>query len=197
MLPCAAALFLSGCGGPKGVAPPDWDPEGMADAAMDLNDKNNDRILDAAELAAAPGLKAAAEREGGGADANKDGKLSRDEIRDRIAYYEERATGFEIASMEIRIGKQPLGGATVELIPEPFLSGVLDVATGTTRNEDGFVLAKAPGIEGARPGMYRIKVTHPSGVATKYNENTTLGVELIPQVQGYSTGPPVFEVEKK
>ena len=104
----------------------------MADAAMEQSDKNGDGVLDAAELAAAPGLKAAAEAEGGGADVNADGKLSRDEIRDRIAYYEDRATGYEIASIEVFVGQQPLGGATVELVPESFLSGVLESATGTT-----------------------------------------------------------------
>jgi hypothetical protein len=170
----------------------------MADAAMKQSDTNGDGLLDAKELAAAPGLKAAAEAEAG-ADTNGDAKLSRDEIKSRIAYYEQRATGYEIASIVINVGKKPLGGAAVELVPEPFLSGVLEPASGTTRNEDGFVLPKIAGasFEGVRPGMYRVKVTHPSGIPPKYNENTTLGVELIPQRDGYTEpGPKVFELEK-
>ena len=171
----------------------------MADAAMEQSDKNGDGVLDAAELAAAPGLKAAAEAEGGGADVNADGKLSRDEIRDRIAYYEDRATGYEIASIEVFVGQQPLGGATVELVPESFLSGVLESATGTTGAADGFVMPQIPGVgfEGVRPGMYRVKITHPSGIPAKYNDNTTLGIELIPQQQGYSTGTKRFELDAR
>jgi hypothetical protein len=202
LLTCAAVAVLPGCfGGPKGVAPPDWDPDGMADAAIELNDKNGDGILDEQELAAAPGLKAAAEAEGGSADLNNDGKLTRDEIRDRIAYYEETATGYEIASMELHLGRQrnPLSGATVQLVPEPFLAGVLEEATATTR-DDGFVLPTIPGLgfDGVRPGMYRIKVTHPSAqIPPKYNENTVLGIELIKRQEGYAPGPPVFILENK
>src|SRR5687768_11830510 len=117
-------LYLAGCfGGPQGVAPPDWEPESMADSAMELNDKNSDDVLDAQELAAAPGLKAAAEAELDPADTNKDGKLSRDEIRDRIAYYQETAVGLTNVPLEIYKGKQAVAGATVELVPEPFLAG--------------------------------------------------------------------------
>jgi hypothetical protein len=198
LLIVAVAAILPGCwGGPAGVAPPDWDPEGMADAAMQLNDKNNDGILDEEELAAAPGLKAAAEAEGGSADANNDGKLTRDEIRDRIAYYEQTQTGIQMAGMQFNRNRQPLAGATVELVPEPFLEGVLDVARGETR-PTGFALPSIEGesMEGVRPGMYRIKVTHPSGIPPKYNENTIWGLEVIPPREGYSSGPKTFEVEK-
>lgn len=171
----------------------------MADAAMKQSDTNGDGILDQSELAKAPGLKAAAEAEGGSADKNGDGKLTRDEIRDRIAFYEERATGYDLATIKILVGKQPLGGAEVKLVPEPFLSGVLEEASATTRDEDGLAKPQIPGVgfEGVRPGMYRVQVTHPSGIPAKYNENTTLGIELAPTSSGYaSPGPTVFELER-
>jgi hypothetical protein len=139
----ATLLLAAGCGGPAGVAPPDWEPDAMADAAMELNDKNRDGVLDKVELAAAPGLQAAAMAEGGSADADGDGKLSRDEVRERIAYYQETAQGMQSQGFEVRLGGQKVAGAQVEMTPEPFLQGVLKPAKGTTR-EDGWVL---PGVE--------------------------------------------------
>jgi hypothetical protein len=163
----------------------------MADAAMTQSDTNSDGILDANELLAAPGLKAAAEAEGGSADVNGDGKLTKDEIKERIAYYQQRATGMENVPMNVLLAKQALAGATVEIIPEPFLAGVLTPATTTTR-DNGFAL-----LETVKPGMYRVKVTHPSGIPPKYNDSTTLGIEVIQQREGYSSGPKQFNLEKK
>jgi hypothetical protein len=162
----------------------------MADSAMELNDKNSDGVLDQQELAAAPGLRAAAEAEPDPADSNKDGKLSRDEVRDRIAHYQDTATGLTNVPLEIYKGKTPVAGATVELLPEPFLEGVLDVATGTTR-ENGFVIPTIVGeaAEGIRPGMYRIKVN---------NEDTSKGIEVSRPREGYtSPGPARIDLNSK
>jgi hypothetical protein len=196
-------VFATGCWGPKGVAPPDWEPEGMADAAMDRNDKNRDGLLDNEELAAAPGLQAAAVAEGGSADLDGDGKLSRDEVRDRIAYYQETAQGMQSQGFEVRLGGRPLAGAQVEMTPEPFLAHVLESARGTTR-EDGWALPAVRGIDvpgvapGVQPGMYRIVVTGPSQIPQKYtsSETTPLGMEITRPREGYGArGPRVLNLE--
>jgi hypothetical protein len=171
----------------------------MADAAMKQSDTNGDGILDAKELAAAPGLKAAAEAQGGSADKNGDGQLTKDEVRERIAYYEQTAIGITNAPVELFLAKRPLAGATVELVPEGFLEGVLDVATATTQ-ENGFGVPSIQGepVEGVRPGMYRIVITSSSAqVPTKYTdkETTPLGVEVIPAREGYGPGKRRFDLD--
>ncbi len=41
---------------------------------------------------------------------------------------------------------------------------------------------------GVQPGLYRVKVTHPDkDIPAKYNEETTLGLDLAPEVSGYSS----------
>lgn len=200
LFPVAAAILAcAGCwGGPAGVAPPDWDPDGMAQSAMELYDKNGDGILDQQELAAAPGLKAAAEAEAGSADLDGDGNLTQDEIRERIAYYEETELGITNYGMTLLLGKQqPLTGATVEVVPEPFLEGVLDVAKGTTR-DNGFVLPSIEGepVEGIRPGMYRVVVTSGSAPAKYTDSKTTpIGIEVTTPREGYAPPPPTFLLE--
>jgi hypothetical protein len=192
-------VLASGCGGPSRIDAPDWEPEGMADAAMELNDKNGDGVLDKQELAAAPGLQAAAVAEGGSADGSGDGKLSRDEIRNRIAYYQQTMQGLQRPGFEVHLGGQRLAGASVEMTPEPFLAGVLKPARGTTR-EDGWVLPAAEGFDvpGVQPGMYRVVVTGPADIPAKYTsaDTTPWGVEItVPQV-GYGAPIPPFNIEK-
>jgi hypothetical protein len=176
----------------------------MADAAMELNDKNRDGVLDKGELAAAPGLQAAAVAEGGSADRNGDGKLSRDEIRERIAYYQETAQGMQSQGIEVHLGGQKVAGALVEISPEPFLAGVLKPAKATTR-EDGWALPGVEGIDipgvapGIQPGMYRIVVTGSSQIPLKYTamETTPLGLEVARPQAGYGArGPRVLDLEE-
>lgn len=202
---CSAGVMIflaTGCGGPSGVAPPDWAPDAMADAAMELSDKNGDGILDKQELSAAPGLKAAAEAEGGSADLDGNGELSRDEVRNRIAYYQETAQGMQAQGLEVRLGGRPLSGANVELTPEPFLASVLEPARATTRG-DGWAVPAVQGMEfiGVQPGMYRIVVTGSSQpIPQKYTagDTTPLGIEITVPREGYGAQkPPVFNLDTK
>lgn len=196
---CATFVLVTGCGGPSRIDAPDWAPEDMADAAIELNDKNGDGILDQGELAAAPGLQAAAVAEGGSADRNGDGKLSRDEIRDRIAWYQQTMQGMQRSGFEVHLGGRRLGGASVELTPEPFLADVLKPARGTTR-DDGWVLPTAEGfdVEGVQPGMYRVVVTGPAQIPAKYTsgDTTPWGLEITVPQEGYPPPTPPFNMEK-
>lgn len=181
---------LIGCGGPGRIAPPEWAPEEMADSAMSLNDLDGDGEIGKEELEKAPGLKAAVERDGeNSADTDGNGSLSRDEIRDRIKLFQDSELGVQLFAVTIRLNKKPLGGATITLEPEEFLSGTLKTATCVTR-EDGTGRPESPiaDIMGVQPGMYRVKITHPDKeIPAKYNEETTLGIDLAPTVSGYGS----------
>jgi hypothetical protein len=172
----------------------------MADSAMKLFDKNGDGVLDPQELAATPGLQTAAARaKDQSPDLDGDGKLSRDEIRDHILLFEGSGLGIQLIAVTVLMDRQPLAGAKVLLEPEPFLAGVLDPASDTTR-QDG---TARPAIEiedmkGVRPGIYRVKITHSDlSIPARYNENTTLGLDLAPARAGYNAQMPVFRLESK
>ena len=172
----------------------------MADSAMKLFDKNGDGLLDSQELAATPGLQTAVAKEKDQSpDVNGDEQLSRDEIRDHIVLFESSGLGIQLIAVTVLMDRQPLAGAKVTLEPEPFLEGVLDPASDTTR-QDG---TARPAIEiedlkGVRPGIYRVKITHPDRpIPAKYNEKTTLGLDLAPARAGYGARMPVFQLESK
>ena len=196
-----AVLLLTGCFGPERIAPPEWAPEEMADSAMELNDANSDGELDEEELEKAPGLRAALDR-AGQESADNDGSksLSRDEIRDRIQIFEDSQRGLQKVGLTILLDRKPLGGASVTLEPEGFLSGTIDSVTGVTR-QNGKVRPEITmgQISGIQPGLYRVKVTHPEKqIPSKYNEETTLGVDLSPAVHGYGSDDRfVFKLKSK
>ena len=82
---------------------------------------------------------------------------------------------------------KPLEGATVKFIPEPFMGGVVDEASGKTSPEGFAVIAidqaKLPesqkGINGVRSGFYKVEITHPDKqIPARYNTATELGQEV-------------------
>ncbi|MBN1853489.1 MAG: hypothetical protein JW829_12220 [Pirellulales bacterium] len=172
----------------------------MADSAIKLFDKNGDNILDSQELVATPGLQSAvAKAKEQSPDVNGDGKLSRDEIRDHIALFESSKLGIQLISVTVLLDRQPLAGARVTLEPEPFLEGVLESASDTTR-QDGTArpAMEIEDMKGVRPGIYRVKITHPDRpIPPRYNDNTTLGLDLAPARAGYGAQMPVFQLESK
>jgi hypothetical protein len=180
---CAAALLLVGCsGGPAGVDPPDWDPEFLTDNILEALDKNADGAVDEEELAASPGLKAGADR----IDADKDGKLNREELQARFESYQALSVGVRPTTYLVTYRGRPVANATVELIPEPWLEGTIEPAKGIT-DDTGYVLPVLdnPELPGIRVGFYRVKVTSPNmKIPEKYSgDQSPLGVNV-------STGDP-------
>jgi hypothetical protein len=173
------AMQLVGCSSrPARVTIPDWDPSEFASAILEELDKNRDSVVDNSELAKAPGLAYGAKF----IDKDRDGKLSREELEARFTMYRDRELGLTSKEFRVTYNGRPLVGAEVRLVPEFFLTDVIEPATGTTIIQ-GIV---NPSIEGQqtplmRAGYYRVEVTSPNvKLPAQFNTATTLGVEVSP-----------------
>jgi hypothetical protein len=185
--PCLGVLAfvaLAGCGRSDEVTVPSYNPAGAARQAVALLDENKDGAIDGTELARAPGLQFALPR----VDQDGDGKLTSSEIGSRIAYYRSQAVGLTSLQCVVLRNGVPVPDAKVTLVPEEFLKDTIDPATGTT-DKSGRAGMKKEGLDfpGLQVGLYRVQISLPneSGQETipaKYNESTTLGVEVAPDV---------------
>lgn len=180
---CLAALGLFvGCTqGPKRIEAPSWDPDGFADAILEKLDTSGDGSLDASELSAAPGLAFGAKY----ADADKNQSLSRDELVARFDMYRERRLGLTSKQIQLLYKQRPVPGAKVKLVPEFFLTEIIEPAAGETF-VDGTIDPVTEGMElpGMRVGYYKVVVESSPRVKlpAKYAsaDTTTLGVEVSP-----------------
>lgn len=178
------ACTLTGClfGGPSRVAAPEWDAEGITDKAMEQCDEDKDGLLTKTELKNAPGLAYALRQ----LDTDGDKKLSRDEVQQRFQDYLDSKVGVQGFTCYVQLKNgQPLHDGHIKLIPEAFLEGVIEAAEGDVIDDrTGMAEVTTPndeGLFGVRSGMYRVEITSPSmKIGKKYNEETTLGVEISP-----------------
>jgi hypothetical protein len=193
LLPILPVVLAIGCGGaptaPEVQAPPNYDPDALADAALAEYDANKNGALDGAELDASPALKGAL----AGIDTDRDGKLSKAELRARFAEYAAARTGSIGLTATVTLDGQPLIDATVQFVPEAFMASVLKEATGKT-NGDGAASAFTAGgaqVAGLQPGFYKVRITRDGGaqLPARYNTQTTLGAEVS---GGRGAKPPVF-----
>jgi hypothetical protein len=160
------------------VSIPAWDPPGFASAILEKLDKNGDSLVDKTELTAAPGLAFGARF----IDTSGDGKLSRDELETRFAKYRDRRLGLTSQQLRVTRNGRPLVDARVQLVPEFFLSELIEPAEGTTMI-DGIVYPSLPDQQTAlmRVGYYLVQVTSPTAnLPAKFNTATTVGVEVSP-----------------
>jgi hypothetical protein len=163
-----AAITWIGCqpGGPSAIQVPSVDPSVAAKRALDLYDKDDSGALDARELAACPGLLAARERY----DANHDGQISGDEIAARLDHLYSSGVGLTTVSCRVFVGTQPIAGAKLRFVPEPFLGSAVMTAVGTTDDNGGAIIAIADealpadqrALRSMQPGIYRVRIEHPS-----------------------------------
>ena len=172
---------IAGCFGPGRVTPPKIDAVGAARAAIQQHDRDGDDFISAGELDQAPGLRASR------ADSNRDGRVTADEIASRINKWQTDRVGLISFVVRITFNDKPLKGAVVEFIPEEFLSGWIEPASGTTDgNGLAFIgmdstllrkdLRRTPLMH---CGIYRVEVTHPQiQISARYNTKTTLGQEV-------------------
>ena len=115
--------------------------------------------------------------------------------------------GIIIVGVKVLMNNRPVNGATVTFEPEDFLGGVVHQATGLT-DADGFTpmeLAKehrphANVRSGVAPGLYLVRISKEVNgkelIPAKYNEETTLGVEVAVRAS-YMPGSAVFELKKR
>jgi hypothetical protein len=180
------AVFTCGCGGLSTVAPPDVNADEAAAAAIEAYDDDEDGSLSEAELEDLPALTIAT------ADKDGDSKVSADEIEERIRLWSDGETGLMTFYCNVTLDGRTLEGAEVKLEPEPFLGDAVKPASGVMRS-DGAILKIDPELlpadqrtmRGVQPGLYKVRITHPSvKIPPRYNTETTLGQEIVPGTTG-------------
>lgn len=180
-------LLACGCAGAGGarVEPPALSPSDAAQKAIESFDANRDSLLDAAELEKCPSIKSALAR----FDADSDNKLSAKEIEKRLRMYQESQSGITMVPCRVLLNGMPLRQATVVFEPEAFLGSSFRPATGTT-DDNGAAALRSEGydLDGLPYGLFRVKVSLKQGgretIPARYNEQTTLGQEISPDMRG-------------
>lgn len=194
-------MVLTGCTSRPGrVASPRFDATKAGESALELYDSDADGQLSKAELQKCPPLLSKLRQ----IDDNGDGRLSAAEIKQRVEAWLATRVGF-VSGYKCKVleNGRPLGGATVEYVPEEFLGVAAKKASGTTDSAGIASLAIADvdlpddlrGIRGVQPGMYRVRIHHSSkAVPKEYDEESQVGCEV------YPLGDPeamTFDIRKK
>jgi hypothetical protein len=179
-------ILLLGCSSrPDRVRPVDIDPASASSAALELYDKDADGALAGAELAAVPGIKKHVNLY----DRDGDGRVTREEIAARLQSWNDNSLALHGATFAIQLDGQWLDGATVTLVPEPYLGENVKPATGVTMSNgftdtshaDEFLPKSTNGrpMAGVFSGTYKVQITHPSRqIPARYNTATELGEEI-------------------
>ena len=150
-----------------------------ASRAMQLYDTNLDGFLDPKELEKVPGLRAAIKQ----VDTNHHGKISQQEIADRIKSWSDSNVGRIQVVCRVTHNGKPLAGAKVVFVPEKFLGGRLQSGSGTTSATGYASIASPntaePSVKALSPGFYRVEITKDGEkIPAKYNTATTMGAEV-------------------
>jgi hypothetical protein len=182
-------LFTSCFSGPAAVNQPSIDADDAGSKAMEMYDTNGDGKVAGDELEKAPGLNAALKR----LDTNGDKGVSADEVTERVKLWQAMKTGLVSFSFTATLDGRPLEGAVVTFEPEAFLGDAIKQAVATT---DGFgsggpTVPKELRVDSDTPpgvayGLYQVKISKmvdgKETIPSKYNEQTTLGQEVMHDV---------------
>jgi hypothetical protein len=179
-----AILLLVGCNrGPGAIKPPDVDADDAAQAAIEQYDGDGDGQLSSEEWSKSPALQSVAAQY----DTGHDGALSADEVGSGIDVWKRTGVGVRLVPFAVQWNGRPLAGATVRLVPAPFLGESIKAASGETNQNGAGQLnlapqdrpKNAPNMALMQPGLYHVEITHPSvTIPAKYNTQTTLGIEI-------------------
>jgi hypothetical protein len=164
---------------------PSVSPQEAASAAMAEYDTNKDGFLDLKELERCPALKNSLKK----IDTNGDGRLSADEIAERIASFQETRTGLIAVPCRVLLDNAPLPGATVTLLPEKFMGTEVKPASGVS-DARGAVVLRVEGHDqpGIHWGYFRIEVSKKLAAGgemlpARYNVRSVLGQEISPMAR--------------
>jgi hypothetical protein len=149
--------------------------------AMKMYDADGDGKISGDEFNRCPALKAIA----------KDGEVTADMISALVAQWQNGAAGRVGAGAIIRNNGKPLVGASVKFVPEKFLGGNVQTATGTTDSKGACAVtvpvAAAGEPKGLFLGFYRVEVTKDGeSIPAKYNTETTLTAAALNDVNTFS-----------
>ena len=141
--------------------------------------KNGEDKLSGDELNKCPGLKAGLSR----LDPAGTGVVTAHMIAEHIAAWHATNLGRMRISCHVYHNGQPLPGAEVKFVPEPFLGTEIKTASGVT-NANGVAWISAPQRQpndapGVPPGYYRVEISKPGlAIPAKYNTDTIFGAEV-------------------
>ena len=184
----AVMFWIAGCDRkPERAEVPTLNPESIASGAMSAYDTNSDGSVSGDELEKAASITDHPDLPVKLIDKNSDGQISKDEIENRVQQWIDSKVGIMTFHCTVKLDGQPLEGATVKYVPDSFMGGAVEEASGVTDATGSAVTAidqeKLPGhlkgINGMRTGIYKIEITHPSkNIPAKYNPETTFGQEV-------------------
>lgn len=176
-------IIFCGCHrGPRAIPSAKINFRQAAAQAIQDCDANDDSFVSRREAENLPGLLSTFEI----ADQNSDGQLNADEIQQRLRNIIDHSPALVGLTFEISRHGKPLENATVEMVPEPFLGDAFKSAKAITDDLGMAIMSLSeadlpfPGSPpGVRSGLYRVKITSKTEtIAAKYNEATTLGVDV-------------------
>jgi hypothetical protein len=181
------SVFVSGCSQrPGAVYAPDVDADAAAERAMSLYDADKNGELDKKELESCPGILNAILVY----DGDNNQQVNVDEIAKRVAAWKEAGPAMVSVDCRVTLDGQPLEGATVRFVPEPYLEGPIRPASGVTETNGLAAISLVPEdmpsdlrrVRAMNAGTYRVEITHPTvTIPEKYNTRTTLGREVSKQ----------------
>lgn len=177
------ALVALGCSGePARVPAPAFDPPALAAEAMNRYDTNKNGKLDAAELAASPGLASALAT----VDSDRDLAISADELTQRFAKFRASKTALQTIQALVSRAGGPVSGAVVTLTPDPFQGALLKPAKGTT-DVSGRTQFQIDGMRyaGVAPGYYTVSISLVDArgkeqAPASWNAKSSHGIEVGP-----------------
>ena len=163
----AVALFLVGCGQQPALSVKTLSPKASAQRALEKYDANRDGALDQTECSA--GLRALFPT----SDEDQNGKLSLEEIQERLQFHDDQKVGLITATANLTSSSTSVEGLLVKLIPDPVFTG-LPSAKGSA-DKNGFVVFQSDGesIPGVCPGVYSIVI-----IESGEERNLNTGIEI-------------------
>jgi hypothetical protein len=198
-------VFLGGCsGGPSAIPLPSFDADEAAEKAMALYDTNGDGYVAGEELENAAGLKAAMRN----LDADKDEKVSAEEIAERVRVWDSSEIGMMMFDSVCLMDGRPLAAAQITFDPDEFLGEVLQAAVDVT-DLGGNARARIPKENrptpetppGMQAGIYKVRVSKIVGgketIPARYNTETILGQEVSMDDWAIANRRVVFKLKSK
>lgn len=187
-------LCTIGCGPgrPARLVPPPLDPAAVAAAAIAAADVDGNGSVGGDEIRKVPALAAALKH----LDTDGDQSLSVAELRTWLEAVRESRVAITSFTAAVTHKGKPLAGATVRLVPEPFMGRDMQPAEAVTdASGTAFPTIRDSKYPGVNCGLYRVEI-EATGVDGKplparYNTDSTLGVAvggLLPE-NGMATFP--------
>lgn len=147
--------WLVGCGPAGDPQPIQLDANAAARAALAHHDSDKDGVLSTAEWQSSPALAKAAPR----IDANKDGRLTPQEIEVRLRAYQSQPAYLGLMMHAQRQGR-PVPDVKIRIVPEPCLGEGFAAYAGTTDSDGRVSVARSDGSlrDILPPGLYTVEI---------------------------------------